>query len=172
MHGMGTTGPGANTQLHHGPPMAANTASSWEGSLGAPRKKSSAGIIIGAVAGVALLAGVGIAVMMLGGGAKDGGAAANNTLPTPAEVTQKPATVVPAVTPGGDTPTAIPQATTVPEPVASTGTITKPGKPGKPATTASASASATATAAPTITAPPLPSVTTKPAHPVLEDDRK
>ena len=153
--------------------MAASTAASWEGSMGAPKKKGSAGMIFGAIAGVALLAGAGIAVLVLGGGGTKDSAAATNVIPAPS--TDVKSDVAPAVSLGGEVPTATASATTTAIPP-SKPTTTAPigGKPGKPTASASASASAKPTASATAT--PLPPTTTtvtqKPSHPGLEDDRK
>jgi serine/threonine protein kinase len=163
--GMSSAGPGGTMQGHHGPPMGGSTASSWEGQLGAPKKKSSMGVIIGAIAGVAFLAVVGIAIMAFsGGGSKDTTGAANNTIPTPTGAADKPTNVGPAVLPGSEGPVASASATATVEPTASATAATRPGKLQKPIVSATASA----TTAP-VTAP---STTAKPLHPSLEDDRK
>ncbi len=169
--GSGGPGPGGTMHLQHGPPMAASTASSWEGSMGAPKKKGSAAIIIGVVAGLALVAGIGIAAVVLGGGSKDNGNAnAANALPPQAGTVEvKPTSVVPAPTPSPEAP-ATGTIAASPEPTPQTGG--KPGKPVKPG--ASATATATASAALTATTTPAPTVTVPPKglHPGLDDDRK
>ncbi len=165
--GSGGPGPGATMHAQHGPPMAGSTASSWEGAMGAPKKKSSAGIIIGVVAALALVSGIAVAAVVLGGGSsKDNGTAAN-ALPQPTNsVEVKPTAVAPAPTPTTEAPaTGTIVATPEPTPVNVGG---KPGKPVKPGATATATATAalTATPPPTVTTPP------KGPHPGLDDDRK
>jgi serine/threonine protein kinase len=161
--------PGATA---HGqrPPIGASTASSWEGSMGATKKKSSVGIIVGAIAGVALLAGVGIAFVAFSGPSGDGGAAANTvSLPTGA-ADGKPTDIGPAVTVAGEVPTATPTAVTTAEPTpltavtaAVTSVAASPAKPG-PGTKA---IKPTPTTSATATAAPKPTSTGK----TLEDDR-
>jgi serine/threonine protein kinase len=124
----------------HGPPMAGSTASSWEGSMGAPKKKGSAGVIIGAIAAVAVLAGIGIAVLALGG-SKGGNANAASGLPTPTSAADSaPGGLVPTVTLGGDAPPAASSAASAATPAdpAPSTPGAKPGKPPptKPGTTA------------------------------------
>ncbi|MBK8252980.1 MAG: protein kinase [Polyangiaceae bacterium] len=176
-HGMGAgatvmAGPGMQPMgggtMHAGPPMGASTASSWEGSL-APKKKSSAGLVVGIVAGIAVLAGVAIAVILIGGGSGGGNAQAGPTVTTSPEST--PGTgLVPTVALGGDAPQ--PTATTTPttvataEPPPAVSTQNKPGVKPKPTATATATATTSATTAPTTT------VTKKPGGPVMDDDRK
>jgi serine/threonine-protein kinase len=159
--------PGMAPPGHH-PHMGASTASSWEGQMGAPKKKGSAGVIIGVIAGVAVIAGIGIAALALSKGGKAAAASDSLNVPTSAQDV-KPGGLVPTVTVAGDAPpsTATAAAST-PEPTPIAAQPSQPvktgGKPsGKPTTTASATASATATAAPTVT---------KPSHGGLDDDRK
>jgi serine/threonine-protein kinase len=172
--GPGGTLPGATMNQQHGPPMAASTASSWEGAMGAPKKKGSAGLIIGVVAGLALVAGIGIAAVVLGGGSKDNGNAnAANALPQQptSTVEVKPTSVAPAVTPTPEPPATRTIAASPEPPPANVGG--KPGKTVKPGPTATTTTT-TAPVALTIALPPAVTVTAPPKgqHPGLDDDRK
>ena len=161
-------GPPGMTAQGQRPPMGASTASSWEGTMGTTKKKSSTGLLVGAIAGVALLAGVGIAVAVLSGGPSgDNGAAAAMPLPTGA-ADAKPTDVGPAVTVAGEVPTATATAT-ISAPTAApttTAVASVPSTKTSPGTTKTVkpTTSTTATAAPA----PTPTSTGK----KLEDDRK
>ncbi len=168
---------GGATVHGHGPPMAANTSSSWEGAMGAPKKKGSIGIIIGAAAGVLVLGAVAVAAFSLGGGGgtKDDNGTANNTIPTPPSTSAaNGGGVAPAVTLGGEAPAATATMTTSATPSAdpASGTPWKPGKSGKPGATATATATAAVTATTAATTSSSSTTTKKPTPGTMEDDRK
>ncbi len=159
--------PGAMTGGQQRPPMGASTASSWEGSTGGAKKKSSTGIIVGAIAGLALLMGVGIALVVFSGGPANDGAAAN-AMPLPTGGDGKPTSVAPAVTVAGEVPTSAPSSEPTATPIAAP-TSTAAAAPPTKGTTGKSVKPAPTAPTPTTTAPPTP---TGKKPPVMEDDRK